>query len=499
MHKSRNILRNAISAISVVLVTAVVYFFLYKYLNAQVGIAELGVWSLVISTISVGAVANAALSESVVRFVALYSVKEEWENVSKVLFTSCYILGILLFFFLLIIYAGSYYILPFVIEKKEYLTLARSLLPYGLLAFWINGVASAFLSFFEGLRLAYIKNMITAVCVVLFYISSRLMVPKYGLIGVVYAQVFQSIVLLVISSIAVFIKLPVVALRPLGFKSDLFKEIVAFSVNLQVVSIVTIMYDPVTKYFLAKYGNISFVGYYEMGNRLVAQARSVIISATQILVPNLTIEAEKSMDALKAIYQKVFSIVFSISTFMLASIIIFLPYISIFWIQHFEPIFIVTTIILGAGWYVNIIMSPVYFVNYATNSLKINLNGQLIMAVLNPIFCLALGVFFGSYFVIVGWACTLVLGALYTIVKSHRKYDISSRKLFKPEMKKVFIGAVFALISWLIYGEFIKTLPLFLMVGIAMIVFGVLAAITIKMDKNFTYILNLVKLNFKQA
>jgi O-antigen/teichoic acid export membrane protein len=497
MNKDGNILKNTVSAISVVLFTAVVYFFLYKYLVATVGIKELGVWSLVVATISVGALANTALSESVIRFVAVYSAKNDWENVSKVLMTSCYLLGILLFVFLLLIYGISYYLLQFVVESK-FLLLARSLLPFGLLAFWINGVASAFLSFFEGMRLAYIKNIVISVCIIIFFIGSRFMVPRVGLIGVVYAQILQAMVLFISSSVLVYIKSPYFSLKPLNPRSDLFKQIMAFSVNIQVVSVVTILFEPVTKYFLARYGNISFVGFYEMGNRLVLQARSLIISATQVLVPNLTIEAEKSLSALNVIYEKIFAVVIAFSTIMLAAIIIFLPYISIFWIGHFEPIFVLSTTILGIGWYINILASPVYFVNYATNSLKINLRGQLIMAALNPCLCWSLGMLYGSYFVIIGWVLSLVSGSLYTMISSHKKYGINNITLFKPEIKRLIWSLIFIAVAWLMYEALGDYYPVYMVFSLALILFISLSAITMFRDKNIGYVLSTIKLKFRQ-
>lgn len=482
----------------VVIITAIVYLFLYKYLIATVGIQQLGVWSLVIATISVGAVANTALSESVIRFVAIYSAKNDWENVSKVLMTSCYVLCILLLVFLLIIYIASYFLLAFVVDNK-FLLLARSLLPFGLLAFWINGVSSAFLSFFEGLRLAYIKNTVLAACVIIFYTGSRYMIPKFGLIGVVYAQVLQSVILFIVSAILVYIRSPYFSFRPLKMRSRLFKDIINFSVNIQVVSVIAIMFEPVTKYFLARYGNISFVGFYEMGNRLVLQARSLIISATQVLVPNLTIEAEKSLTALAAIYKKVFSIVSAISTCMLAGIIIFLPYISIFWIGHFEPVFIWATVVLGVSWYVNIISSPVYFVNYATNSLNINVRGQLMMGILNPCLCFVLGIVAGSYYVIIGWGVALICGSLYILTKSHNKYEINSGAIFKPEIKRIAISIVFMTMAWFLYWELVKGHTIYLAASLALLLFCSLAVITVVTNKNISYVINTVKLKFKQA
>lgn len=498
MKQGNNILKNTLSAILLVIVTAVVYIFLYKYLIGAVGVDKLGVWSLVIATTSIGSIANTALCESVVRFVALYSAKNDWENVSKVLFTSCYILAILLSVFLLIIYTCSYYLLPFVV-KNNYLLLARQLLPWGLVGFWINGVATAFLSFFEGMRLAYIKNLVSTVSVFLFYAGSLFLVPRFGLIGVVYAQVLQSAALFIASAILVFVKLPVVSFKPLEYRSDLFRQIVNFSLNIQAVSIISILYEPVTKYFLAKYGNISFVGFYEMANRLVLQARSVIISATQILVPNLTIEAERSPEALNEIYFKVFSIVFSISTYMLAAIIIFLPYISVFWIGHFEPIFIISTIILGIGWYINIFTSPVYFVNYATNTLNINLRGQIITGILNPCLCLILGALFGSYFIVAGWAMALTAGAIYIMLASHKKYSIDNIKLLKPGMKKVLWSLFFSVLAWIMYIELMHLFSIYLIAGFAVLLFIILTVVAIIIDENFTYVVNIVKLKISQA
>jgi O-antigen/teichoic acid export membrane protein len=45
------------------------------------------------------------------------------------------------------------------------------------------------------------------------------------------------------------------------------------------------LYDPITKALLTKFGGLSLVGYYEMANKLIYQIRSLKVSANQILVP----------------------------------------------------------------------------------------------------------------------------------------------------------------------------------------------------------------------
>ena len=66
----RRISANVIASIAQVLASSVAFFLLYRYLLDQLGVAQLGVWSLVLATTSVSRIGDLGLSAGVVKFVA---------------------------------------------------------------------------------------------------------------------------------------------------------------------------------------------------------------------------------------------------------------------------------------------------------------------------------------------------------------------------------------------------------------------------------------------
>ena len=54
----------------------------------------------------------------------------------------------------------------------------------------------------------------------------------------------------------------------------------------------TMLLDPLAKVLLSRFGGLSAVAYFEMANRMVSQARSLIASANQVLVPYYSKVAE---------------------------------------------------------------------------------------------------------------------------------------------------------------------------------------------------------------
>jgi hypothetical protein len=51
--------------------------------------------------------------------------------------------------------------------------------------------------------------------------------------------------------------------------------------NIQAITISQMLYDPITKGLLVKFGGLDLAGYYEMANRLVVQLRGFIVSVVR--------------------------------------------------------------------------------------------------------------------------------------------------------------------------------------------------------------------------
>ncbi|MGC8888266.1 MAG: polysaccharide biosynthesis C-terminal domain-containing protein, partial [Verrucomicrobiia bacterium] len=100
--QKRRVFINAIMSLVQIVLVAGVLFFLYRFLLKTIGVEQFGIWSLVLSTTSVLQVANFGLSGSVVKFVAKYMAREEYNNVSEVIQTAVISIALIVGFSLIL-------------------------------------------------------------------------------------------------------------------------------------------------------------------------------------------------------------------------------------------------------------------------------------------------------------------------------------------------------------------------------------------------------------
>ena len=77
-----------------------------------------------------------------------------------------------------------------------------------------------------------------------------------------------------------------------------------YGLNIQMISVSQMLYDPITKGLLVKFGGLDLAGYYEMANRMVIQLRGLIVSAVQVLVPTIADLKEKNPDSIHKVYKE---------------------------------------------------------------------------------------------------------------------------------------------------------------------------------------------------
>ena len=91
--KHRRLFLNAVTTLLQVLGSAVVLFFLYRFLIRRIGMDGLGIWSLILATTSIVALANQGFSASIVKFVAQYAARENHERVALLVETAILSIG----------------------------------------------------------------------------------------------------------------------------------------------------------------------------------------------------------------------------------------------------------------------------------------------------------------------------------------------------------------------------------------------------------------------
>lgn len=414
MNSKKHTLINILTSGGQVALVGIIYYFLYKFLLDELGIKRLGVWSVVMSASSVANLADLGIATSMVRFVALYDHQKNLKRVPYLIFTGV-VLNLIIFIpVCLIIWPSAYYILGNIIEEG-YIDLARELLPFSLICVLLNSLAGVYGSLLDGFRKNYLRNFIFTLSSVIFFVLSFWSVKKYGLIGVVWSQVIQSAISLVLC-VALSVKL--FKFNPIKWRwnSYIFKEIFSYGIKFQLTSITGILNEPVTKMLLAKFGGLAFAGYYEMANKLVMQIRGVIVSANQSLIPLMVKESvESKKNEFFSVLSISFAAVFVVALISLSSINIISISISEIWIGKHETIFINILLFLSVCMFINLLSAPTYFSLISTSKLNPVIQSQLLMAFINIGLGFLLGNLLSGYGIVLTWMIVVIVGSLYLL------------------------------------------------------------------------------------
>lgn len=435
--QKRTIFINAIMSLVQIVLISIVLFILYRFLLNTIGVEKLGIWSLVLATTSVTQIANMGLSGSVVKFVAKYVAREEPESVSKVIQTATLSIAVSIGIILLAVYPLIKWILAIVISSES-LSLALEILPFSLFALWILMIASIFNAGLDGCQRIYLKNILLIVGTLFYFFLALMLTPTYGLIGLAYAQVAQNTMIFLCSWILLKRYIAPLPIIPYQWDKNTFKEIIVYGINFQVISVTTMFYDPITKALLSKFGGLSFVGYYEMANKMVQQFRALIVSANQVLVPAIANLKERLPEKIRSVYLTSYQLLFYLSLPLYSLVIICTPLISEIWIGHYERIFVIFSFLLSIGWFFNTVAGPAYFANLGTGMLRWNVIGHIAIAVLNAVMGLSLGVLYDGIGVVVGWVISLAIGSSMIYLTYHLRHKIPLIELI-PKASRLII------------------------------------------------------------
>lgn len=434
--QKRQIFINAAMSVMQIFVVGGVLFVLYKFLLNTIGVEQFGVWSLVMAITSVTQIANLGLSGSVVKFVAKYIAREELENVSGVIQTSSLSIGIFIGLLAFVGYPFFEWILGFIIPSES-LHLAIDILALSLFAFWLLMITNVSQAALDGFLRTDLRSLVLMGGAIFYLFLCFILAPAYGLRGVAYAAVMQNFTIMALSWFFLKRQLPILPIIPYKWNKKLFKEMLSYSINFQLISVSIMLYDPITKAFLSKFGSLSMVGYYEMASRMVLQFRALIVSANQVIVPAIADLQEKMSEKIQAVYLTSYNLLFYLSLPLYSFTIVCAPLISELWIGHYESVFVVFMILIAVGWFLNTFNVPAYFTFLGIGELRWNVAGHIATGVLNALLGFVLGSLYGGMGVVVAWIISLALGSSIIYIAYHIRNKIPLSELI-PKESRVF-------------------------------------------------------------
>jgi len=389
--------RNAVFSVMEVAVGGLGLFFIYRNVVAELGLAMLGVWSLVLATTAFGRMADFGLSAGLARFVAGALAEDDPGKARLYLRTGFLSVMVLMAGVALTFWGPLSWSLAFALDGDE-LALARGLLPWALLTFWalsLKGVLDAGLL---GVHRADLKSISTMAGMILQIVASLALAGPYGLLGLAWAQTGQAVLSIVLMLVQLRL-LPVLRVgRGAGgwFSGPLMREMLGFGVKLQIGTIANLLFEPASKIVLGHVGGTAMLGIYEMVYRMVYQVRSVAIMAQSTVLPRLVELARKDAEALRCFFLNTSRMSAFAAVGLMVLVLVASPLICWLWLGRIDQDFLRITALLCLSWGINVLAAPAYFLGIATGRVMPNVMGQLLAGVLSPALAYAFGLGFGA-------------------------------------------------------------------------------------------------------
>jgi O-antigen/teichoic acid export membrane protein len=393
--KSRVFLNAALSVLQVA-VNGGLYLVLYRFLYDTIGVEQLGIWSIVLAWTSVNNLASLGLGGSTTYFIPKYLARGERAYVQTLIQTGTLTAVAAIAVGLLLFYPFVRLILSVVIEQESLLPLAFAIVPYAFASLWLSATAGIVYASIDGFQRVDLRNVLLMVGAGVFLVSALLLVPQRGLVGLAQAQMIQAATVLVTSWWVLRRLLPELPLVPYQWSRPAFSEMIGYSVRFQAIVLTQMLFEPLTKSLLAKFGTVSAAGFFEMANRLALQLRAFIVTAHAALVPTLTDIGETTPKLLRGIYETSCRLVAFLLLLVLPLLIALAPLVSLLWLGTYEPVFVLFATLLFVGWFGNLIGNPAYFDYLGAGELRWVVRSHLATALLNGGLAFALALLAGS-------------------------------------------------------------------------------------------------------
>lgn len=432
----RQIFLNAITTSIQVLASAAILFFLYRFLIRALGMQQLGVWSLVLATTSIVALAHQGFSTSITKHVAQYVARESAGEVSTLIQTAVLSAAGCVAAIALALYPVARFALTVVLPGAV-LAEALAILPFALVSLWCNVMQGILQAGLAGHQWITICNYLELGGSLSYLCLAFVLVPAHGLAGLAFAQALQGAVFVALTWTLLRRKVPALPVLPLRWNRRLFREIAAYGLQFQFITAGQSLREPVTKALIAKFGGLAMTGFYDLASRWVVTFREIIVQANQVLVPAVSHLHEREPESLPAIYRESYRLVVFLAVPSFAAVAVLSPIVSRVWIGHYEPLFVEFVALLALAWLVNVLANPAYVFDLGTGALRLVTIGCIATSLCNAGLGLIAGHFFGGAAVVAVSALSLAGGYVFIVAAYHLQNGVSFAMLLPAESRSL--------------------------------------------------------------
>ena len=452
MSSKQKLIKNSFFSFLQIFITGIGLLIVYSFVLRKLGQAELGVWSIITALPTTITAVGTGVSGCILKYVPEYNVGKEVKKINS-LFISGFTLNLITS--VIIVFLGISFevkILDLLLNTTKYPSAYLSYFEISLMTLVLNVINSIFFSLFDGLQYTYLKNNIIIIGVITLVILVIGITPLLGLKAIFISQMIQSAL--------VFCMMFFYSVKKKFIEFKLF-ELSASNIFLfikegkkfQTISISLILFEPVTKYYLNKYFNISIVGLYDFVNRIILQFRTLIVGAMQVLIPYVTDRKSSGELNINLFYPNIFKLASLIGAvlFSLINVAVF------FIVENFKfnngGEVILMTLTLSVAYYVNVLSSLGYFVLWGLSRFRHIILSHLLMIFTNYLIYEVVGMHLSEKWSVLPVSLSILVSSIYIyFIFKHEFRETEIR--FRPKDISIFIASLLALIMSILLMTF---------------------------------------------
>jgi O-antigen/teichoic acid export membrane protein len=425
---STQILRNALFGGGARLVSLAVAFPMTAYLVARLGIERFGLWAMVSVLTGAVGILDLSLRTAFVRHLAEDMARNDRDSVNEVVSAG--------FFFYLafgVVVAAAaaassrllleVFRVPAVLRRE-----AVAVLFLGLARFLAGQLLSVYAALCDARQRMDVTNTLGLVALGVSTVLTLVLVESgAGLVGLGAAQLAGALLFYgACVPVSRLLAGPVrVSVRCLTRRT--IKRLFGYSVRLHVSSICGMVNSQLDKFLLVRWTGLTFVGSYELGARLAANAGSLHpYLAAGLLPASSHLAATGNMASLRRIYRTASRYLFLVGMPLFAFLAAYAPDLMTAWLGRPDPRAARVLLILAAGFLVNTLSNGMAFICQGIGEAGLQMRQSALQMTVNIALSIALLCAIGPYGAALGTTLALVAGAAYFVAVFHRRLGVDT-------------------------------------------------------------------------
>jgi O-antigen/teichoic acid export membrane protein len=445
----KKIIRNTIYNSAGRIWQIVVLVLLTPYILHKLGVEVFAVWSLVFVVANYLGLLDFGIRTSFAKYIAEYHTKKDQEAINAVV--NCgllFYLGLSILIVTLTLTLRGQILLWLKVPPSIYSESMFAILGM-VLVFCLSNTFSIFEAVLVGLQRMDVQNKILIFASFFNVAGTFFFLEKgYGIRGLVINYGIFISVTVMLNMFFSRRLLPYIRIGWSKVRKDIFKKLFNFGIKMQICSFAVMIHTQVDKIILSHFLGLSFVTFYDLGQKAANAVRTLPMLLLTALVPAVSeLEASDEKDRLMLLYHRGSKYI-SLMVFPLIFLSIIVAHeLFYLWLGDKLSLAVLGFEILVIGYCINVLTGMGTSLVRGIGKPEYETRYALLTLVLQLVLSITLVQVLGFKGVLLSVLITAVVAALYFLVTFHRLFrmsfsDFAGRVYLKPLFASVLAAAI---------------------------------------------------------